>query len=123
MDIRAIEDAIEELEMDETTVENVQKLSSLYICRSFMKNSNLTASSSFNSDVNEVLPAYSRYCFAKKSYQIGNGSEESVYESLTLLCEEIRDLYASLYSSSSSRKERKIIRSYAESTNSVCQNK
>lgn len=122
MDIRIIEDAIEELEMEETTVENVQKLSSLYICRDYIKGTNLTVSNSFKDDVNEILPAYSKYCQAKRSYQMNGGSEEVVFESLSILCSEIKDLYTALHTSSNSRKERKILKNCVESIISMYQN-
>lgn len=115
MDIQTIEEAIQELEQSPTSVENVKNLASLYICRQNIKPRLKSSNNTFKQDINEVFPAYNTYCNAKKAFQTGNGTEEAVLNALSLLCSEIKDLYISLNSSSSSRKERRILKESVES--------
>ena len=111
MDINIICDAIEELEQSDTTVENVQKLSDLYICRDNLIKSHTNENTPIKREINEILPSYTQYCQSKRNFQLGEGSEECMLNDLSLLCCEIKDLYISLYSSSVSHKERKILKS------------
>lgn len=115
MDIQTINDAIEELEQSTTSVENVQNLASLYICRQNIKTRRKSPLNAFKQDVTEIFPAYDRYREAKKAFQMKEGSEQEVLESLSLLCQEIKDLHISLYCSSCSRKERRILKECIES--------
>lgn len=115
MDIQMIEEAIQELEQSPTSVENVKNLANLYICMQNLKKRLKSPPGAFKADVNDLFPAYDRYCNAKKAVQAGEGSEEEMLNSLSLLCQELRDLHVSLYSSSGSRKERRILKECAES--------
>lgn len=115
MDIQIIEDNIALLEQDTTTVDNVKILASLYICRQNLNKANKSNLTAFKQDINEILPAYSKYCSAKYNFQLGVGPEECVLDNLSILCSEIKDLYTSLYSSSGSRKERKILKNCIDS--------
>lgn len=106
MNISLIEDAINTLEDDDTTVDNVAKLASLYIVRANYKQvKNETVK-----ELNEILPVYSKYIEAKKNYQLGKGSEELVCTYIKQVCSEIKDFLVTLYSGTDMWKERRCIR-------------
>ena len=105
MDLKVIEDTIQLLENEATSVENVQDLANLYTVYDKLKYKQPVKSSS-HAEFNDILPAFEKYLETKKHYQLGEGQEESVQHALKLLCQELKEFIETLYSSTSSRKER-----------------
>ena len=78
MDIELIEDTIEELEQDATSFDNCEKLASLYICRLFNKNVNMSLLDTSDSvstiiehsELHDILPAYCKYIETKKQLRL-----------------------------------------------------
>lgn len=105
MDIRIINEVIEDLENKETTQENVQELASLYIVREYIVPKETCSEST--SELLDILPHYRKYCNTKRQYQLGETESDSVIESLKSLSNEIYEFLTTLYSSTNMLKERK----------------
>ena len=106
MDIQAIEDNIKELENSITNVDNVQELANLYIVREHIIRRNTNP---VDKELNDILPAYTKYCSTKQSYQLNQVPEDAVIHDMVLLCQELKDFVLTLYSSTDFYKERKIL--------------
>ena len=110
MDLKAIEDNILELENDDTTVENVQELASLYIVRENYKNANLTANINESArELEDILPQYTKYVEIKRQYQLGELPEQAVKKSIRLVCKEIYEFIKTLYCCTDMKAERDCI--------------
>ena len=106
MDIMAIEEAIQTLENDDTTFDNVSELASLYICRQYMnKPLNLMVSST-QKELEDILPYYMKYKDIKKRYQLNQTSEGEVIQGIKNVCREIQEFIETLYSGTDMNKER-----------------
>lgn len=122
MDIQAIQDNIEELELGDTTIDNVQELSALYIVKEhLLQTVGKSKSDVVSSELDDILPSYRNYVSAKEQYQQKSVGEEVVIHSLELLCQEIREFLIALYGSTDFYKERKIIRSMMDAVSSKIQ--
>lgn len=111
MDIMEIEDAILELECTPTTPENVAELASLYIVRdNLSKAANRRQIEGITGEIQDILPAYKKYCDIKRQYQLHEVTEDSVLHQLTITCQEILDLFTTLYAGTDMVKERKQLR-------------
>ena len=111
MDIVAIEDAIETLEKDDTTVENVLNLASLYIVHDNIKHPRKTV---VEHEYDDILPAYRKYCETKRQYQLDEVTEGAVIKDLKLVCIEISEFLHTLYSHTDMNRERKILSEMVE---------
>ena len=106
MDIMAIEEAIQTLENDDTTFDNVSELASLYICRQYMnKPLNLMVSGT-QKELEDILPYYMKYTDIKKRYQLNQTSEGEVIQGIKNVCREIQEFIETLYSGTDMNKER-----------------
>ena len=106
MDIMAIEEAIQTLENDDTTFDNVSELASLYICRQYMnKPLNLMVSST-QKELEDILPYYMKYKDIKKRYHLNQTSEGEVIQGIKNVCREIQEFIETLYSGTDMNKER-----------------
>lgn len=103
MNISLIEDAITILESDDTTVDNVAELASLYIVRANYKQ----AKNETVKELNEILPAYSHYIEMKTLYQTGKQDANPMVDSFKMVCKELRDFIITLYSGTDTYKERR----------------
>lgn len=105
MDIISINDAIEELENSDTTLDNIRELSSLYIVRdNFRSGLNPVVA-----ELNDVLPAYNKYKQMKIQYQQGKITEKPVITGIDAVCKEIYELITTIYSGTDMGKERRCI--------------
>ncbi len=106
MDIMAIEEAIQTLENEDTTFDNVSELASLYICRQYMnKPLNLMVSGT-QKELEDILPYYMKYKDIKKRYQLNQTSEGEVIQGIKNVCREIQEFISTLYSGTDMNKER-----------------
>lgn len=111
MDIELIENTISELEQDATTYENCNKLASLYICRLFNKNANMSlldASESVSHD-NDILQSYYNYIEAKRQYQQYEVAEPNLLYNMQILCDDLIELISTLYHNTEIEGERALI--------------
>lgn len=104
MDINAIQDTIKELELGDTTLQNVSDLANLYIVRDRLLNTDVKR------ELDDILPAYSDYVKVKQRYQKKEVSEGVVIKSLKYVCTEIEEFIDTLYKCTDMNKERKCIK-------------
>lgn len=105
MDIKIINEMIEELEDSDTTYANVADLASLYIVREKL---NLPADT-VTKELNDILPAYTVYKAVKRNYQLNGIDKSKVIRQMEFVCKELKDFVGILYSSSDLLEERELI--------------
>lgn len=106
MNINAINAAIEDLEASETAVNTVQELAALYIVKDYMENPEKGANLRVEREINDILPAYKKYCVIKRRFQVGEVQIEAINTAMKVLCKELGDLLCALYSGTNSDEER-----------------
>ena len=104
MDIYAIQDTIKELELGDTTLQNVSDLANLYVVRDRLLDTGV------KQELDDILPAYTDYVKVKQRYQRKEISEGAVVKSLKYLCAEVEEFIATLYKCTDMNKERKCIK-------------
>ena len=105
MDIKIINEMIEELEDSDTTYTNVEDLASLYIVREKLN----VSTDNVVKELNDILPAYNVYKTVKRNYQLNGIDKLKVLRQLESVCRELKDFICRLYSNSDSPEEREII--------------
>ena len=103
MDIKIIEDTIKMLETSLTTADNVQELANLYIVRDNLLK---TDTNIVEQELNDILPAYKKFCTTKTKYQRQEVTEDAVIHDMKIVCQELKEFILSLYSNSDFYKER-----------------
>lgn len=115
MNIQAIEEAIKELEMDDTTVKNVQELATLYIVKEKLQDPATTVvtpcSTIVEEELKDILPQYRYYIDTKRKFQLNQVTENAVIADIKDLCREIGEFIHTLYSCTDIKKERILIES------------
>ena len=109
MQITQIESMIQSLEQDATTLSNVRNLSALYIVQDHLKNATQSVLDSTERELNDILPQYKKYCDIKRQYQLGMIQDSAVHQSLTYVCQEIKEFMQTLYYNTDTQTERTII--------------
>lgn len=117
LDLELIDDTIDELENDVMSFENCEKLASLYICRLLNKNANMSlldtsnsvSYNSTNSELQDILPAYSKYIDTKKRYQQFEVVDKMLIYAMQNLCDEIVEFIADLYHNTETPAERQLM--------------
>lgn len=104
MDIRIINEMIEELEDSDTTYANVTDLASLYIVRD-----KLGSIDTVVKELNDILPAYTVYKHIKRDYQLGKADKSKVINQMKYVCKEISELICTIYNNSDLEEERELI--------------
>ena len=107
MDIKIIDELINELEQCDTTYSNIRDLAALYTVKDRLGGSPSIANESDN-EADDILPAYNRYTTSKMLYQLGTGNLDAVLSDIQLLCSEISELIESIYNSASIEERRHI---------------
>jgi len=110
MDLVAIEEAIEALENDVTTVDNVSELASLYICRENMKAGLKTMIDGVKQEYDDILPYYIKYRDTKRRYQTNEAIDSEVIQGIKDVCRELREFIDMLYQHTDMNKERLCIK-------------
>ena len=106
MDIQIIEEAIQSLEYEDVTYDNVAELASLYIVYNNLKRPLNSMTEPVESELQDILPSYKVYCESKRRYQLGKTNEGEVIKNLKLLGTEITEFIEALYSGTDMKKER-----------------
>lgn len=104
MDLLEIQNTIKQLEQGETTFVNCEKLASLYIVSERLGNTD-----EVENELDDILPAYRKFCDVKRQYQSGFIDISVVLHQLELLCTEIQEFISVIYSNTNSPEERYII--------------
>lgn len=100
MDIKEINEMIQELEESDTTYNNAMDLASLYTVRD-----NITLE-----ELDDILPTYNQYCRIKRDYQMNKRTIEPVLVEINRVCNEIAEFIKTMYSNTDTPEERKIIK-------------
>ena len=108
MDIKEINNLIDELEQGETSLSNVRNLSALYNVKShILGTSNYDKTTK---ELSDILPSYLQYINVKRRYQLREVTEDAVYINMKQLCKEIKEFVQTLYSCTDTPKERELIK-------------
>jgi len=110
MDIVAINQAIEDLENDDTTPENVSELAALYICRDNLENRKESTVDTVQSELEDILPYYLKYRTTKRKYQLNQATDGEVLQGIKDVCRELKEFIDTLYSSTDMHRERLTIK-------------
>lgn len=110
MDLVAIEDTISILEESPTTPENVSELASLYICRANLQSRLKSIPDAIESELNDILPYYTKYRDIKRRYQMHQTTEGEVIKGIKDVCRELSEFIGILYSGTDMNKERMCIK-------------
>ena len=110
MDIIAINQAIEDLENDDTTPENVSELAALYICRDNLENRKESMVDIVESELEDILPYYLKYRTTKRKYQLNQATDGEVLQGIKDVCRELKEFIDTLYSSTDMHRERLTIK-------------
>lgn len=102
MDIKTINEMIQELENSDTTYANTMDLASLYTVRDNITN--------VEDEIDDILPTYKFYCAFKRKYQNHEIPIEPVILQLKRVCVEIADLIQTIYSNTDTKEEREILK-------------
>ena len=111
MNLTEINEAIETLLNSESSLSNVRNLASLILVQDYLQKSLKTQNISVESELNDILPSYKKYCEIKRKFQLKELTEEAVYKALERVCKEINEFLHILYSNTDTEKEREILRS------------
>lgn len=114
MDIIAIEDAIQDLESADTTVDNITELSRLYIVHEHLKNKMPPMVDGLDKELQDIIPSYKKYCNYKEKFQRKEIADELVVDSLSCVLTEISDLLKVVYQNTDLYKERKLMQSFLD---------
>ena len=106
LDLKLIQDTIEELEMDETNFLNCQNLASLYIVREYFQPNSYREPKNVEKELSDIIPRYKEYCDIKKRYQMSEVAKEAVLNSMQFLCKDIIEFLDTLYSNTDMEEER-----------------
>ena len=113
LDMQLVENTIQELEDNDTTFNNCEKLASLYIVRHF-NSAALNQVSAIENDIvgkelTDILPNYQRYCEIKRQYQLTGTEKEAVLTHIAAVCKEVLEFLHMLYNNTDLPEERHII--------------
>lgn len=113
LDLKLIEDTIQELENEPTSFENCNLLASLYICREQNKNRNMSvievSNDTYHLEIDDILPAYKNYIDTKRRYQQFEVVDSMLIYAMDNLCREIKEFIADLYYNTESEAERVLL--------------
>ena len=103
MDMKEIEDTIEELENGTTTFDNCIKLSALYNVRDSLN-------SDTQKELEDILPQFRMYVAVKRKYQLHELSDDELLFAMRSLCRDIEEFIETLYNNVELPKERQTIK-------------
>lgn len=109
MDIRLIDDAIEDLLESDTTRSNAEELAALIVVQDYLQNRLQRRFDATEAELNDVLPQYRQYKEVKRKYQRKEVTDDCVLVSLKLLCKEIQEFMYTLYHNTDMLKERILV--------------
>jgi len=113
LDLAEIEDTINELENQPTTLDNCRILADLYICKANNEKAvyeqNTTLKDDVENELNDILPTYRNYVDAKRRYQLHELNVDVPIKYMKDVCKEIKEFIQVLYSGTSTIDEREAI--------------
>ena len=112
MDIKMINDLIDELEQEDLSLSNIRNLSALYTVKK-----QILGNISFDNvvkELNDILPSYEQYINIKRKYQMRETTINNVETELKNVCREIKEFIQTLYSGTDDNSERILIKNLVE---------
>lgn len=113
MELVEVNSMIRELERSDSSLSTARNLAALYVIQGQLQGRLDDIPSKSNdvvlTELYEVIPSYKRYVIAKRRQQLNEISDEAVLNTLTRLGKEIKDFIRTLYTSTSSEAERKVL--------------
>ena len=107
MNLQEIETTIKELENDNTTFSNCQKLASLYIVKKYLStDSPPKMNTNVVKEFNDILPMYSEYCTIKRRYQMKELTSDAVVSAIKNVSREIKEFIRTLYANVDTQEEK-----------------
>lgn len=110
---KEIQEQINLLESDVTSLDNVLELAALYVIRDKLGSA---VQNTVMKEMSDILPSYRKYATVKRAYQEHQAEEDAVLHQLDLLCQEIGEFLIALYGSSCFYKERRKLCKLLEKT-------
>lgn len=110
LNLEDINNTIQDLENGSTTFDTCNKLASLYIVRQNLQKVVEPKAQSVETELQDILPQYRRYCNIKRRYQLKELTESAVYDAMNRVCTEIKEFLHILYSSTDTQTERNMIK-------------
>ena len=108
MDIVAIKEAIQNLEREDATADNVLDLAALYtVYAQLLKN---TQEDGVQDELDDIFPYYRKYRIIKQKYQLNQVIDSEVIQGIKDVCQEIKEFIDVLYSNTDMHKERMCIK-------------
>ena len=117
MDIQMIRDAIEELENEDITYDNIDELASLYIVYNNLQKSGYSMITGVEREARDILPYYIKYQGIKRRYQTNQTTEGEVIQGIKKVCKELSEFIDVLYSGTDMNKERLCIKDMIQQLN------
>ena len=113
MELVEVNSMIRELEQSDSSLSTARNLAALYIIQGQLQGRLDDVLSKSDdavlTELYEVIPSYKQYVIAKRRQQLNEISNDAVLSALTRLGKEIKDFIRTLYTSTSSEAERKVL--------------
>ena len=110
MNLKEINDAINELLNGPLTPSNARNLSALIVVQSYLQNAIQSESDSLERELNDILPRYKEYCEIKRDYQLGKIPKDDIIISMRRVCKEVNEFLLSLYENTETAEERTMLK-------------
>lgn len=107
LDIKKIQESIEDLEQSDTTMSNCSKLAALYTVRDHLLDG--VQHDKVTKELSDILPEYTLYMHTKQQYHKDLMSKESVKAEMNKLCKELSEFIMMLYRCSDMPEEREAL--------------
>ena len=107
MNIKELNNMIQDLENSDLSLSNIRNLSSLYIVKKHLTESKID---NVTAELNDILPSYLDYVNTKRKYQLHEVTEQAIYLRLEQVCKEIKEFLHILYTNTDTPKEREILK-------------
>lgn len=113
MELVEVNSMIRELEQSDSSLSTARNLAALYIIQGQLQGRLDDVLSKSDdavlTELYEVIPSYKQYVITKRRQQLNEISDDMVLSALTRLGKEIKDFIRTLYTSTSSEAERKVL--------------
>ena len=110
MNLKEVNDAINELLNGPLTLSNARNLSALIVVQSYLQNAIQSESDSLERELNDILPRYKEYCEIKRDYQVGKIPKDDIIISMRRVCKEVNEFLLSLYENTETAEERTMLK-------------
>ena len=110
MNLKEVNEAINELLNGPLTLSNARNLSALIVVQSYLQNAVQSKPDSLEQELNDILPRYKEYCEVKRDYQLGKIPKDDIIISMRRVCKEVNEFLLSLYENTETAEERTMLK-------------